>query len=67
MSAAPEGGNIRNIRQDSVRACPWIIFDPKHYRTNGTCRCDDPEHSEMKEWGYVWDGKAWIAGPEDES
>jgi hypothetical protein len=32
---------------------------PEHYREDGSCRCDDPDHTDMDDWGYVWDGKLW--------
>lgn len=40
---------------------------PEHYRTNGICRCNDPYHSVMKEWGYTWDvdRKEWTSGNQD--
>ena len=34
--------------------CPFSIFDPTHYRANGSCRCDDAAHRKiMKSWGYT--------------
>jgi hypothetical protein len=43
------------------RRCPFLIFTPEHYRQDGSCRCNDPRHTEMLEWGYKWDGSKWIA------
>jgi len=37
---------------------------PEHYdESTGSCRCDDPNHAEMVEWGYIWDPKRkrWAA------
>ena len=47
--------NVRTIAQDSLAACPFSIFDPSHYRSDETCKCDDPaEQAKMiKEWGYT--------------
>lgn len=42
--------------------CSHRILKPEHYRPNGTCRCDDPNHIQMEDWGYEWedDEKLWI-------
>jgi len=52
----PDGGltNVRYIRQDDVKRCPHLILVPEHYRTDGSCKCDDPEEQAMmvREWGY---------------
>ena len=50
---------VRTIKQSSIGNCPHFIFDPEHYRVDESCRCDDPNHTDMAEWGYVWDGKLW--------
>ena len=51
--------HVKTIQQSSIGNCPHFIFDPGHYRDNETCRCDDPSHLEMAEWGYAWDGNSW--------
>ena len=51
--------HVKTIQQSSIGKCPHFIFDPGHYRDNETCRCDDPSHLEMAEWGYAWDGNSW--------
>ena len=51
--------HVKTIQQSSIGNCPHFIFDPGHYRDNETCRCDDPSHLEMAEWGYEWDGNSW--------
>jgi len=51
--------NVREIRQSDIAKCPHYIMVPEHYRYNGTCRCDDPEHSEMRDWGYKWKDGRW--------
>ena len=47
-----------------MASCPQHILIPRHFRGDGTCRCDDPNHHEMEGWGYEWNGKRWIV-PED--
>ncbi len=47
----------RIIKQSDIGRCPHRIMVSEHYRKNGTCRCDDPKHTEMREWGYTWNGK----------
>ena len=64
--------NIRTaiaIKQSDIQRCPHYIMVPEHYRADETCRCDDPDHSEMVEWGYVWDTAAglWIADDAEEN
>ena len=56
---------IRTLEQSDIRACPHVIMMPEHYRTDGSCRCNSPDHTSMADWGYVWDGAAWVA-PDDE-
>lgn len=51
--------SFRLIRMSSIGACPYLILSPSHYRADETCRCDDPDHVEMKEWGFWWDGARW--------
>jgi|TARA_Y100000310_G_scaffold282040_1_gene302991 hypothetical protein len=53
------------MRHSDIRKCPHVIMVPEHYNNDGTCRCNDADHQDMKEWGYEWDGKSWIA-PEEE-
>jgi len=57
----------RFINQASIVKCPHFIMAPEHYRTDESCRCDDPSHMEMAAWGYIWDTEAlrWTA-PESE-
>ncbi len=55
----PDGelSNVRMIKQSDIGKCPFVIFDPSHYRDDGTCKCNDPEHREMmkREWEYTDD------------
>jgi hypothetical protein len=53
--------NARTIQQSSIGRCPHFIMVAEHYREDESCRCDDPEHAEMADWGYRWDGKMWRA------
>jgi hypothetical protein len=48
----------RWIPQEDVLACPAFILASAHYREDGRCRCDDPTHDEMGEWGYRWNAEA---------
>jgi hypothetical protein len=60
------GMTTATIQQSIVRSCPHYIFSIDHYRGDGSCRCDDRQHIEMIEWGYVWnvDSNQWES-PED--
>ena len=57
----PEGAliNVRLIKQSDICRCPHYIVVPGHYRDDGTCRCDDKAHTEMREWGYRWRKGQW--------
>lgn len=54
MDAEGNVSSIRMIRQADIMKCPFYILVPDHYREDGTCKCDDPEHRAMmiREWGY---------------
>ena len=51
-----DDNGLRIIRSVTVdpRNCPYLIMVPEHWRDDGTCKCDDPEHQAMmiREWGY---------------
>ena len=49
--------HIRTLSQSTMLKCPHCIMVPDHYRADNSCRCDDPDHIEMKEWEYVWNDK----------
>jgi hypothetical protein len=49
----------RLIRQSDVQRCPHFILLGEHYREDGTCRCNDPEATEMVGWGYTWKDGQW--------
>ncbi len=52
----PDGtlSNVREIPQSCLQRCPFFIMMPEHYREDGTCKCNDPEHRKnvMYAWGY---------------
>ncbi len=50
---------IRVIPQAAFQACPHFILALEHYRADNTCRCNDPAHTEMGGWGYIWSGEKW--------
>lgn len=45
---------VRSLHQSAIAACPHVIMVAEHYRDDESCRCDDPTHVEMAEWGYTW-------------
>ena len=51
--------DVRQIKQSDIGKCPHCILVTEHYRNNGTCRCNDPKHTEMKLWGYTWKDGTW--------
>lgn len=51
--------DVRIIKQSDITRCPHVIMVPEHYRADGTCRCNDREHKEMREWGYRWRNGQW--------
>jgi hypothetical protein len=60
-TSKPVETNVREISRETIMACPHIIMVACHYRPDGSCRCNDPKHRQMKAWGYKWDrqAKAW--------
>ena len=57
----PDGSyeKLGNVDQSAMLKCPHAIIAFEHYREDGSCRCDDETHTEMKEWGYVWQDGRW--------
>jgi hypothetical protein len=47
-----------SVRQSDMLRCPRVIMVLEHYRADGSCRCDDPTHTEMVEWGFTWNANA---------
>ena len=56
--------HVKTLKQSSIGKCPHVIMTPEHYRGDESCRCNDPDHTEMSEWGYTWDGNTWIGKEE---
>ena len=53
--------HVTVIKQSDLLKCPHVIFDARTLSQDGSCRCNDPEHIVMIEWGYSWDGEKWEA------
>ena len=51
--------NVREIKQSDMMKCPHFIMTAEHYRTDGSCRCNERTHTEMRKWGYKWKNGAW--------
>jgi aminoglycoside N3'-acetyltransferase len=50
------------VREINPRCCPHFILVADHYSEDGSCRCNDVTHTEMRGWGYKWSVKRsqWI-------
>ncbi len=61
MSERLKTAKITMMRTADIRKCPHCILMPSHYRSDGSCRCDDPNDPHMAEWEYTWndDTKRW--------
>jgi len=46
--------NVREIKHSSICKCPFFILVPDHYRSDGSCKCNDrAERDKMiAEWEY---------------
>lgn len=46
---------VRTLTLDTIRGCPFVIFDMHHYREDGSCKCDDADEQRkmLREWGYT--------------
>ena len=51
--------HVRHFNQSAFLKCPHVIMMPDHYREDETCRCNDPDHTEMVDWGYRWLDGVW--------
>jgi hypothetical protein len=49
-----QGTKVAVMNQGEIAACPQVIFNPAHYRSDGSCKCDDLFDPYMAEWGYQW-------------
>ncbi len=59
MPPTEEGGapvevDVRHLPRSAIAACPHFIWVADHYRHDGSCKCNDPKETVMKEWGYRW-------------
>lgn len=63
----PSGVTVTIIKQSDIAACPHFILVPEHYRPDGSCRCNDQQHTEMLGWGYNWNGERWVSGDDFEA
>lgn len=52
--------NVQVLNQADLLRCPHAILVAEHYRTDGTCKCNDPKEKVMHEWGYRWDREAKV-------
>lgn len=48
-------GKISYMKQSDMLKCPFAIMVPEHYRPDGSCKCNDPEHRAMmiQDWEYT--------------
>jgi hypothetical protein len=43
----------KSVPKEWILVCPLHIREPKHYRRDGTCRCNDTTHQmTMRRWGF---------------
>lgn len=50
------GLKVYTMKQSDILECPFAIMVSEHYRSDGTCLCDDPVHRNtvmIAEWGYI--------------
>ncbi|MEI8172715.1 MAG: hypothetical protein WCH07_04425 [Deltaproteobacteria bacterium] len=38
---------VKIIKSETINKCPHFIFDPDHYKQDGTCLCFDNDHQEQ--------------------
>ena len=60
-SAKVIDSHLVTIKQVEINPsrCPHCIFDSDHYRKDGSCRCNDINHTIMAVWGYKWKNGRW--------
>ena len=63
--ATIENNEIKIVEVNSINvyACPHLIFNAKHYNSDGkSCKCTDKNEKIMKKWGYKWSEKIgrWV-------
>jgi hypothetical protein len=50
---------VREIKQNDMMRCPHHIMVARHYRDDGSCKCNDPNEKIMRKWGYRWKNGSW--------
>lgn len=55
VDSTPGGSYAVTMQTGMIRGCDHVIFTPDHYRADGSCKCDEKDNADMKEWGYTWD------------
>lgn len=47
--------SVRELSLEALRRCRWSLFDPEHYREDGTCKCDSQEERDRlcREYDYA--------------
>jgi len=50
-------GEITRMKRTDILKCQFAILETSHYRGDGSCLCNDPDHREfmIKNWGYSAD------------
>lgn len=56
---------VAQLKHADIARCTFKIMVPEHYRSDGSCRCDDPTHTEMVDWGYEWHNGCWWGAVDD--
>ena len=52
--------HVTVLNQSDLLKCPFVILMPEHYRRDGSCRCNDPEHTAMV-WNHLRTSKRYAA------
>ena len=50
-------GRVLRTAVIEPKNCPHAIWDPDHYREDGSCKCDDKSETVLRQWGYRWSRK----------
>jgi hypothetical protein len=53
---SPDGyEHVGTLDQSAMLKCPFFIIEFEHYRTDGTCKCDDPAEQArlIREYDYT--------------
>lgn len=66
--AALNKASIAHTKYSDVMQCPHRIMYRGHYNPDGSCRCFDPFHKFMIDWGFEWDKnrQVWMPKPEED-